>query len=343
MDRKKIFISGGAGFIGSNLAKYYYDLGHDILVYDNLSRKGTEVNIKWLAQNSKGKGLFKFVKGDILNLTQLKKNIKGADIIYHMAAQVAVTTSLTNPTNDFEINAKGTFNMLEAYRLISPDAIFVYASTNKVYGGLDELECIKKGKRYVFAAKAYKNGIAESRLLDFHSPYGCSKGAGDQYVRDYGRVYRLKTIVFRQSCIYGPRQFGNEDQGWVMHFVRTVLSDHKLKIYGDGYQVRDLLHVSDLIDAYERAIKVVKKGQGLVYNVGGGLANSTSLLEVVSALAKKTKMKIPVSHSAWREGDQKIYISDNSKIMTELSWKPKITVEQGLDDLIVWAKEMLGK
>ncbi len=340
MDSKNIFISGGAGFIGSNIARYHFAKGDKITVYDNLSRVGTEKNIKWLEKISKGSKKFKFIKGDIRDLRKLQKYIQSSDIIYHMAAQVAVTTSLTDPASDFEINARGTFNMLEAYRLESPNAIFVYASTNKVYGGLDDIDCVKRGKRYVFQSKLYKKGVSESRQLDFHSPYGCSKGTGDQYVRDYGRVYGLKTIVFRQSCIYGPRQFGNEDQGWVMHFVRTVVSKNKLKIYGDGYQVRDILHVSDLMTAYQIALKKVRKGQGLIYNIGGGVENSVSLLEVVALLEKKLGRKIPVTFSSWREGDQKIYISDNTRLTKELGWKPKTCVNDGMDTLISWANEI---
>lgn len=343
MKRKKIFISGGAGFIGSNVAKFHYDKNDDVLVFDNLSRKGTDLNIDWLRTNCKGKGQFKFVNGDIRDLSKVKKYIKNSDIIYHLAAQVAVTTSLLDPVIDFEINARGTLNLLEAFRLDSPDAIFIYASTNKVYGGLDDLACVKKGGRYVFQSELLKKGISENRQLDFHSPYGCSKGAGDQYVRDYGRVYGLKTLVFRQSCIYGPRQFGNEDQGWVMHFVKNVVSKKRINIYGDGYQVRDLLHVNDLITAYQMAIKKVKRGQGIVYNIGGGFQNSTSLLNIVSILAKKTNVKIPTTFSKWREGDQKIYISDNTKINNDLEWKPRIGIEEGIDDLLIWAREILHK
>lgn len=343
MKSKNIFITGGAGFIGSNLAKYHLDHGDKVLVFDNLSRSGTELNLSWLKKIFKQKGNFIFVKGDIRELSQIKKHIGKSDIIYHMAAQVAVTTSLEKPEDDFEINARGTLNMLEAYRLKCPNASFVYASTNKVYGGLPDVECVKKSKRYVFALKKYKEGISENRSLDFHSPYGCSKGAGDQYVRDYGRVYGLKTIVFRQSCIYGPRQFGNEDQGWVMHFVRCAVSSKKLNIYGDGYQVRDLLHVSDLINAYQTALSKVKKGEGLVYNIGGGLGNSVSLLEILDILEEKLGRRLKKNFYDWREGDQKIYISDNSKIEKELKWSPKINLSKGVEDSIGWANEISSR
>ncbi len=338
----KIFISGGAGFIGSNLAKFHYDKNDEVLVYDNLSRKGTELNIKWLKEISKLNKKLKFIKGDVRDLTSLKKYIKNSDVIYHLAGQVAVTTSLTDPSSDFDINARGTFNMLEAYRLIAPDAKFIYSSTNKVYGGLDDIKCIKKDKKYIFNSREYLNGISESRQLDFHSPYGCSKGAGDQYVIDYGRVYGLMTVVFRQSCIYGPRQFGNEDQGWVMHFVRKIISDGNLNIYGDGFQVRDLLHVTDLIAAYQLALKNIHKGKSLVFNIGGGLENSVSLLEVVKKLETKLGITINTSFSDWREGDQKIFISDNSKIRKAIGWTPTINVDDGLDSLLTWAKEIVS-
>lgn len=339
MIKKRIFISGGAGFIGCNVAKYYLDKGDTVVVYDNLSRSGAELNLKWLKKD-KNKSNFKFINGDIRDFKKLNKSMSNFDIIYHMAAQVAVTTSMEDPRSDFEINALGTFNMLEAFRLKSPKAIFLYASTNKVYGNLEDLNCVVKKGRYVFANKNYKNGVSEERGIDFHSPYGCSKGAGDQYVRDYGRVFNLKTIVFRQSCIYGQRQFGNEDQGWVMHFVRSIIDNKSLKIYGDGMQVRDILHIDDLINAYVSAIKNIKIANGNIYNIGGGLANSVSLLELFSILSKVVPNKIKYSFNDWREGDQKIYISDNSKLKKELNWKPIINIEKGIDKLINWAKSL---
>ena len=307
----KIFISGGAGFIGSNLAKYHIGKKDEVIIYDNLSRKGTELNLTWLKKISKNKN-FKFVNGDVRDLDSIKKYVKDSDIIYHMAAQVAVTSSLIDPILDFDINAKGTLNILEAFRTKSPNAIFIYASTNKVFGGLEDVKVVRKGKRYVINSPLYKKGINEDRNLNFHSPYGCSKGTGDQYVRDYGRVYGLRTIVFSNRA-FRTRQFGNEDQGWVMHFVRMALTGSMISIYGDGAQVRDLLFVDDLINAYQMAIKKVKKGQGLVYNIGGGLKNSLSLLELLDILSKKIGKKIDYDFSNWREGDQKIYISDNSR------------------------------
>ena len=257
---KKIFITGGAGFIGSNVAKFHLDKKDKVVVFDNLSRNGTETNLKWLKSISK-KSDFKVIKGDIRNFDLIKKHIKNSDVIYHMAGQVAVTTSIVNPREDFEINALGTLNVLEAMRLYANKAVLVYASTNKVYGNFDYKNFPKKG-------------INENQNLDFHSPYGCSKGTGDQYVRDYGRVFNLKTVVFRQSCIYGARQFGNEDQGCVIHFIRTILSRKKLTIFGDGKQVRDILDVSDLVKAYQLAIKIVRSGNPKIYNIVGGITNS---------------------------------------------------------------------
>lgn len=336
---KNIFISGGAGFIGSNLAGYHLAKGDNVLIFDNLTRKGTESNIDWLKKNTK-KGTLKFVKGDIRNLAQIKRYVGNSDVIYHMAAQVAVTTSLIDPQTDFEVNAGGTLNMLEAYRIKCPEAVFIYASTNKVYGGLEDIPCNKKGKRYFFTKKEYKKGISEDRNLDFHSPYGCSKGAGDQYVRDYARVYGLKTIVFRQSCIYGPRQCGNEDQGWVAHFARSAITSGKIKIFGDGCQVRDLLYINDLITAYQKAIRIVKKKEGLVYNIGGGVKNSASLLEVIEILEGKLGRKLEIGFGGWREGDQKVYITDISKTKKELDWKPKIGKDEGVTNLTSSIKDL---
>lgn len=322
--RLKIFVTGGAGFIGSNIAKSHLDKGDEVLVYDNLSRKGTEINLRWLKKLG---GNFKFVNGDVRNYSDVSKGIKNSDIVYHMAGQVAVTTSIVNPREDFEVNALGTFNVLEAMRMYAREAVLIYASTNKVYGNFNN-------KNFP------KNGITENQLLDFHSPYGCSKGAGDQYVRDYGRVYNLKTIVFRQSCIYGDRQFGNEDQGWVIHFVRKVLNKEKITIYGNGKQIRDILHVSDLIKAYDLAIKKVKKGKPLLFNIGGGTKNMVSLLELIKIVDKKTSQNTKIGFKKAREGDQKIYVSDNSKIIKELGWGVIVNKNDGVDKLISWAKSL---
>lgn len=337
MKTRNVFISGGAGFIGSNLADFYLNNGYKVTVFDNLSRKGTEKNLAWLKKH-KYKNNFKFIQGDIRDDKKLNKVLVNFDIIYHLAGQVAVTTSVVDPRSDFEINALGTINMLEAFRLKSKKAIFIYSSTNKVYGDLEDLNCVVKNKKYVFKNRDYVNGISERREIDFHSPYGCSKGAGDQYVRDYARIYKLKTVVFRQSCIYGQRQFGNEDQGWVIHFVKSTLDKKALTIYGDGMQVRDILFIDDLIDAYNLAIKKIKVASGQIYNVGGGMKNSISLLELIGLLQKNNNKKIKYKFLNWREGDQKVYISDNSKLKKELGWSPKTSKESGIAKLITWAK-----
>jgi len=332
----KIFISGGAGFIGSNIAKKYLDTGNRVVVYDNLSRKDTEKNLKWLRSHNKVR--LQFIKGDIRDVKLLEKSIKGSNIVFHEAAQVAVTLSLENPREDFEINAEGTFNMLEATRNNCPDAIFIYASTNKVYGELTSPKYRKLKTKYIFTNKEYLNGVSESQLLDFHSPYGCSKGTGDQYTRDYARVYGLKTAIFRQSCIYGQRQFGSEDQGWVIHFIRKALRNELITIYGDGKQVRDILHIDDLLDAYQKCINQPKICIGEIFNIGGGIENSLSLLELIEILGNILGKKIKYKFFSWREGDQKIYISDNTKIEKSLRWRPEINKYEGIKLLVDWAK-----
>ena len=328
-------IIGGAGFIGSNLADRLLRQGKEVVVLDNFSRKGTRNNYEWLRKNHPNVVL---VEADIRNdFEALKGAVKEAENIYHLAAQVAVTTSVVNPREDFEINALGTFNVLEAVRQANPGAFVLFSSTNKVYGALEQEPVVMKGKRYEF--KRLKKGVSEKMNLDFHSPYGCSKGAADQYVRDYSRIYGLKTAVLRQSCIYGPRQFGVEDQGWVAWFTIATILGRPITIYGNGKQVRDLLHSDDLIDAFTAVVKNKKKSSGKVYNVGGGNKNSISLLEFLEILEKGLGRKIPRKFDAIRPGDQPIYISDNSLIKKELGWEPKINAKKGLKQLIGWVKE----
>ena len=333
---KKIIITGGAGFIGVNLAKSLLeDRGNHVLIYDNLSRKGVENNLKWLL-SMKHKNL-KFVEGDIRNYKKLSVTVKESDEIYHLAAQVAVTKSVEDPIEDFSINAEGTLYLLEAVRKNAPGAVFIFASTNKVYGELLHIK-LREGRTRYFPVKK-KQGIDENENLDFHSPYGCSKGTADQYVRDYFRIYGLKTVVFRQSCIYGEHQYGNEDQGWVAHFIIRSLLGRKLSIYGDGKQIRDLLDVSDLIKAYKLAADNIEKVRGEVFNVGGGTANTFSLLELIAFLEEKLGMKIKLGFSGWRPGDQKVFVSDNGKIKKELGWKPGVQREEGVKRLAGWIKK----
>ena len=336
----KYLITGGAGFIGSNYANRLIQRGDGVAIFDNLSRGGAEKNLKWLSEFH-GKNKFTFIQGDIRDLDAITAAVQGQQVVVHLAAQVAVTTSVEDPQTDFEINAWGTFNVLEAARSLETKPIVVYASTNKVYGELEDLQVVEEGTRYML--KNLPEGIDETRGLDFHSPYGCSKGAGDQYVRDYYRMYGIPTIVFRQSCIYGMRQFGIEDQGWVAWFIIAALKNHPITIYGDGKQIRDLLFVDDLWDAYDLAVANISKTQGEVFNIGGGIENSISIWKEFSEILERISGKqIQVDRKDWRPGDQKVYISDISKIRKVLGWNPKVNVENGIARLYKWAEENKG-
>lgn len=333
----KYLITGGAGFIGSNYANRLIQRGENVTIFDNLSRGGAEKNLSWLT-NSYGQGSFAFVKGDVTDLPAITKAAAGQDVIVHLAAQVAVTTSVDDPQTDFEINARGTFNALEAARSQESKPVFIYASTNKVYGGLEDLQVVEEKTRYML--KDQPQGINESRGLDFHSPYGCSKGAGDQYVRDYFRIYGIPSVVFRQSCIYGPRQFGIEDQGWVAWFIIAAIKKHPITIYGDGKQIRDLLYIDDLLNAYDLAVGDIEKCKGEVFNIGGGFNNSISIwVEFSELLERISGRQINIDRKGWRPGDQKVYISDISKIHQKLGWEPKVSVNEGIARLYGWAEK----
>jgi len=332
----KILITGGAGFIGANLANYFAKKGCTIHIFDNLSRRGTKENLKWLTQKHSSK-IIPQIYDLRFNQAKLNELAKAVDRIYHLAGQVAVTASVKNPREDFEINALGTFNLLEAIRQSGNNPILIYSSTNKVYGGMTEIKIIEKNGRYAYQNVA--SGIEENRLLDFHSPYGCSKGAADQYVRDYARIYGLQAVVFRQSCIYGPRQFGIEDQGWVAWFTIAALLDKPLVIYGDGKQVRDILYIDDLIRAFDLASEKIDQTKGKIYNIGGGSDNTMSLLELVAFLEKFSNKKIKPKFSDWRPGDQPIYISNISKASEEFGWWPKLSPSDGVKKLAEWVKE----
>ena len=337
---KKIIITGGAGFIGTNLALHLLrNKNNYVVVYDNLSRNGVEKNLEYL--KSLDLKNFDFVKGDIRDYKKLKETIKDFDIIYHLAAQVAVTKSVENPLEDFEINAAGTLYLLETIKKNCPDAILIFSSTNKVYGELSHLR-IKEGKKRYYLVDR-KNGIDEKENLDFHSPYGCSKGTADQYIRDYYRIYGIKSIVFRQSCIYGPFQYGNEDQGWVAHFIIKAILGERINIYGDGKQVRDILEVGDLISAYKLVVENVEKCKGEIFNIGGGIKNTFSLLEFVEFLEKKLNRKIELEFYNWRPGDQKVFISDNRKLEKLTGWKIKKNKNEGVENLINWIKKNIDK
>jgi CDP-paratose 2-epimerase len=316
---RRILITGGAGFLGVNAAVRMIDDGWRVTVLDNLSRPGTERNLKWLITEHAAE--MTFVKEDVRNASALTEHVKNQDAILHLAGQVAVTTSLIDPVADFEVNAAGTLNLLEATRKHNPEVPFVFASTNKVYGKLDN------------------NNVAcnESQPIDFHSPYGCSKGAADQYVRDYARCYQMNTVVLRQSCIYGAHQYGTEDQGWVAHFVHSIINKRPFTIYGDGMQVRDVLDARDLSDLYATVIENIDKTRGEIYNVGGGPPNQRNLLEVIERIGSLTKTKPDYTFSDWREGDQTFYVSDITKANVDLGWVPHIPFDQGLGDLVRWA------
>lgn len=329
-----VFITGGAGFIGCNLADYHLSQGHRVVVFDNLSRTGADANLTWLQE--KHGDLLTFTLGDIRDFNALRGAMSAdTDRVYHMAGQVAVTTSVIDPRGDFESNALGTFNVLETARIVAPQAIVFYASTNKVYGGMEEVATVEDETRYRYRDLPF--GVSEDQLLDFHSPYGCSKGCGDQYVRDYARIYGLRTVVFRQSCIYGPRQFGVEDQGWVAHFCIAAQLEHPITIYGNGKQVRDVLWIGDLVAAYEAAAARIDISAGQIYNIGGGPENTMSIwAEFGPILEKLAGHPIPVTYADWRPGDQPVYVGDVRKAKRELEWHPLISVTEGIERLWKW-------
>lgn len=331
---KKVVITGGAGFIGSNTAEYFLQKGYQVTIIDNFSRKGSRENIKWL-EKSFPKNL-SVVTVEIKHETKkLQKAIEGAYLVIHLAAQVAVTTSVKNPREDLEINILGTFNVLEAVRSAKKKPILIYTSTNKVYGKLDGIPVKEKATRYEFKNLPY--GISEKTPLDFYSPYGCSKGAADQYVRDYARIYGLKTIVFRQSCIYGPRQFGVEDQGWIAWFLIALSKNKKVTIYGNGKQVRDLLYIGDLVRAYELAAKRISITQGKIYNIGGGWKHTLSVWKQFHPILEKLfQRKITATFAKERPGDQHIFVSDIRLAKKDFGWKPTISVSTGLKKTFEW-------
>lgn len=335
----KIVITGGAGFIGSNAAEYFHRKGHDLIVLDNLSRKGSQENAARVQKLTGGKH-YRVEKIDIRDAKAIQtffKNEAKLDAVIHLAGQVAVTTSVVNPREDFEINALGTFNVLEGIRESGQRPIVLYSSTNKVYGGLHSVSVEELDRRY--GLRDLKRGVGEEIGLDFHSPYGCSKGAADQYIRDYSRIYEIPTVVFRQSCIYGPNQLGIEDQGWIAWFCIASIFGRPLTVYGNGKQVRDILFIEDLLKLYELAIEKRKITTGRIYNVGGGPDFTLSLLELIEELGKRLGKPLPITYSDWRPGDQPIYVSDISKLKKDIGWVPKVDPSQGIDRLFAWVKE----
>ncbi|MHA1231011.1 MAG: GDP-mannose 4,6-dehydratase [Candidatus Helarchaeota archaeon] len=331
----KIIITGGFGFIGSNLVNYFMQENeNEVIVIDNLSRKGAKINYKWLQYLFGNNKNFTFVKEDIRNFDGIKNLFKDVDKVFHTAGQVAVTTSIIDPITDFKINVEGTLNILESIRQTNTDASILFTSTNKVYGNLEIYDVVLRNNRWDF--KDLRDGNSENTPVDFHSPYGCSKGAADAYMKDYYRIYGIKTVVFRMSCIYGQRQFGNEDQGWVAHFIISSILGKPLTIYGDGKQVRDILYVDDLVSAMELATKYIDKTKGNVYNIGGGPNNVISLLELIEIIENRLKRKIDLSFDEWRPGDQKVYYSNISKAKSHFKWNPKINKYEGISKLFDW-------
>jgi CDP-paratose 2-epimerase len=332
---KPILITGGAGFVGSNLAHRLLSAGNRVRLLDNLSRAGVERNLRWLIEAHGD--LVDIEVPDVRNFSMIKQAVKDASQVFHFAAQVAVTSSLVDPIEDFEINARGTLNLLEAIRAVQNPPPLVFTSTNKVYGNLADLEFTKQTTRYVPAEASIRDrGVSEKRPLDFHSPYGCSKGAADQYVLDYARTYGIPALVFRMSCIYGPHQYGNEDQGWVAHFVIRSISGKPITIYGDGKQVRDILFIEDLLNAFLLAQQHMNKLAGNAFNIGGGTANSISLLELLDLLAELHGGDLSVHFEKWRAADQRYYVADTSKFSGLTGWHPEVGVNEGVRRLYEW-------
>ena len=331
---RSVLIFGGAGFIGSNWAhRLLTTTDAEVHVFDNLSRPRVEHNLRWLRTIANGSGRLRITIADVRDAEAVKKAAVSASEIYHFAAQVAVTTSVVDPRTDFEVNAGGTLNVLEAARQSSRRPFLLFTSTNKVYGHLDGDSSI------TLKSSSGQTGVCESQPLDFYSPYGCSKGTADQYVHDYARMFGLPTVVFRMSCIAGPRQFGNEDQGWVAHFLYSALQGRQIYIYGNGRQVRDVLAVQDLLRAFESVYANRDATAGQVYNVGGGAQNAVSLLEVVDSIQNLLHKRVSYRFRPARPGDQQVYISDFTKLRQQVGWTPQISVQQTIENIRDWWKQ----
>lgn len=331
-------ITGGAGFVATNVADRLLSDGRPVLILDNLSRAGVEQNLRWL--KARHGRLLEPVIADIRDVDAVRFAVHRAAQVYHFAAQVAVTTSLVDPFLDFEVNARGTLNVLEAMREMDAPPSLLFTSTNKVYGDLADIPLIRREVRYEPADPALaRHGVSEARPLDFHSPYGCSKGAAEQYVLDYARTFGLPTAVFRMSCTYGPHQFGTEDQGWVAHFVIQALERRPLTIYGDGCQVRDILFVEDLVDAMLACHEKIDTLSGHAFNIGGGPRSTVSLLELIDLVSELTGERPAVSLDRWRSADQRYYVSDTRKLATATGWTPQVSPREGVERLYHWLLE----
>ena len=334
-DDRPILITGGAGFVATNLADRLLRQGRSVIVFDDLSRAGVERNLRWLC-DTHGQRV-EVQLGDVRDAEALQRAVRRAAHVYHFAAQVAVTTSLVEPVRDFDVNARGTLNLLEAIRHAPLPPSLLFTSTNKVYGDLEDLSLVRSATRYEPGEPGLcRNGISESTPLEFHSPYGCSKGVAEQYVLDYARTFGLRTVVFRMSCIYGPHQCGTEDQGWVAHFLLSVLNGQPLTIYGDGLQVRDVLYVDDLVDAMLLAESHIDSLAGEPFNIGGGAGNATSLVELLDLIGELVGERPAIQVEPWRRADQRYYVSDTRKFRRRTGWVPRTSIRVGLTALLDW-------
>jgi len=336
-----VLITGGAGFIGTNLASRLAADGVPVIIFDNLSRPGVEQNLQWL-YDTYGDSIEAEI-ADVRNGAAVRRAVRHARQVFHFAAQVAVTHSLTDPVKDFETNVRGTLNVLEAIRQSPRRPPLVFTSTNKVYGALSDV-ALSCGARYEPLDPVLRRvGIGENRALDFHSPYGCSKGAADQYVLDFARTFRTPAVVFRMSCIYGPHQHGNADQGWVAHFVTRTVDEEPLVLYGDGRQVRDVLFADDLVEAFLAAQRDMDRISGQAFNIGGGPDHTISLLELLDVLGRLHGSRPAVTFDAWRVGDQKYYVSDIRRFCSATGWAPRVQVLAGVERLMSWVLELESK
>jgi CDP-paratose 2-epimerase len=332
---RHVLVTGGAGFVGTNLAARLVEEGRRVLVLDNLARPGVEQNLLELESSSCGR--VTSLVADVRDREAMREAVRRAEAVFHLAAQVAVTTSLDDPLDDFEVNLGGTITLLEEIRALGRHVPLLFTSTNKVYGALPDVVLERPGERWEPADPLIRRrGIDESRRLDFCTPYGCSKGGADQYVLDYAKTYDLPAVVFRMSCIYGPHQHGNEDQGWIAHFLIQALAERPVTIYGDGAQVRDALHASDLAEAMLRTHEDIERLAGQAFNVGGGPANTLSLLELVQMIEKLEDEPLSITFRAERPGDQRWYVSDTSRLREETGWQPLVGVEEGVASLHSW-------
>jgi CDP-paratose 2-epimerase len=333
-----VLVTGGAGFIGANLVHRLMRDGDRVRIYDNLSREGTAKNLDWL-HSCFGSSLDVEI-ADIRNANALRSALQGIDFVYHFASQVAVTSSLKDPVHDFSVNARATVLLLDELRALQNPPGLLFTSTNKVYGGLADCGLHALRDRYEpDDSSVASRGISEKQPLDFHSPYGCSKGAADQYVLDFARSYGLRAAVFRMSCIYGPHQFGNEDQGWVAHFALRAMRREPITIYGDGKQVRDILFIDDLLEAMLAARARIHEITGQAFNIGGGPENTISLVELLAHLRRLCGHPLETVFSGWRTGDQRYYVSDFSRFQQATGWAPRVSVPDGVTRLYDWLRE----